>query len=51
MDLFHRAVHEGSDTTEKLTLSLSASMGGEYRGKWIHACVWLSYSAVHLKLS
>ena len=43
--------YKESDTTEKLTLSLSASMGGDYRGEWIHACVWLSYSAAHLKLS
>lgn len=26
-------------------------VGGESRGEWMHACVWLSRSAVHLKLS
>ena len=25
--------------------------GGEFRGEWIHAYVWLSPSAVHLRLS
>ena len=25
--------------------------GGEFGGKWIHVCVWLSPFVVHLKLS
>ena len=28
-----------------------AWMGGEFGGEWIHVCVWLSPSVVHLKLS
>ena len=30
--------------------SVAAWMGGEFGGEWIHVCVWLSPSAVHLKL-
>ena len=29
----------------------AAWMGGEFGGEWIHVCVWLSLSAVYLKLS
>ena len=29
----------------------AAWMGGDLRGEWIHVFVWLSVSAVHLKLS
>ena len=29
----------------------AAWMGGEFRGEWIHAYVWLSPFAVYLKLS
>ena len=29
----------------------AAWMGGEFGGEWIHAYVWLSPFAVHLKLS
>ena len=28
-----------------------AWMGGEFRGEWKHAYVWLSHFPVHLKLS
>ena len=30
---------------------VAAWMGGEFGGEWIHVYVWLSHSAVHLKLS
>ena len=30
---------------------VAAWMGGEFRGEWIHAYVWLSPLAVHLKLT
>ena len=30
---------------------VAAWMGGESEGEWIHAYVWLSHCAVHLKLS
>ena len=30
---------------------LAACLGSEFRGEWIHAYVWLSPFAVHLKLS
>ena len=30
---------------------VAAWMGGEFGGEWIHAYVWMSSSAVHLKLS
>ena len=30
---------------------VAAWMGGGFRGEWIHAYVWLSRSAVPLKLS
>ena len=30
---------------------VAACMGGEFGGKWIHICVWLSPFAVHLKVS
>ena len=30
---------------------VAAWMGGEFGGEWIHAYVWLSPFAVHLKLS
>ena len=30
---------------------VAAWMGGEFRGQWKHVYVWLSPSAVHLKLS
>ena len=30
---------------------VAAWMGGEFRGEWIHGCVWLRPFAVHLKLS
>ena len=30
---------------------VAAWMGGEFGGEWIHVYVWLSRSAVHLKLS
>ena len=30
---------------------VSAWMGGEFRGEWIHVCVWLNPLTVHLKLS
>ena len=29
----------------------AAWMGGDFGGEWIHAYIWLSLSAVHLKLS
>ena len=32
-------------------MSLSAWMGGEFGGEWIHVYAWLSPFAVHLKLS
>ena len=28
-----------------------AWMGGEFKGEWVHIYIWLSFSAVHLKLS
>ena len=31
--------------------SVAAWMGGEFGGEWIHVYVWLSHTAVHLKLS
>ena len=30
---------------------VAARMGEEFGGEWIQVCVWLSRSAVHLKLS
>ena len=30
---------------------VAAWMGGEFGGKWIHICVWLSPFAVHLEVS
>ena len=30
---------------------VAAWMGGEFKGGWVHVYVWLSFSAVHLKLS
>ena len=30
---------------------VAACVGGEFGGQWIHVYVWLSPSAVHLKLS
>ena len=30
---------------------VAAWMGGEFGGEWMHVYVWLSGSAVHLKLS
>ena len=30
---------------------VAAWMGGKFGGEWIHACVWLSPFAVHLKPS
>ena len=30
---------------------VAACMAGEFGGKWIHICVWLSPFAVHLKVS
>ena len=30
---------------------VAAWMGGEFRGEWVHISVWLSLSAVHVKLS
>ena len=30
---------------------MAAWMGGEFRGEWIHVCVWLNPLTVHLKLS
>ena len=30
---------------------VAAWMGGEFEGKWIHVCLWLSPVAVYLKLS
>ena len=30
---------------------MTAWMGRESGGEWIHICVWLRYFAVHLKLS
>ena len=30
---------------------VAACMGGEFGAEWIHVYVWLSHSAVHLKLS
>ena len=30
---------------------VAAWMGGKFRGEWIHVYVWLSSSALHLKLS
>ena len=30
---------------------VAAWMGGEFEGEWIHVCVRLSHSPVHLKLS
>ena len=30
---------------------LAAWMGGEFGGEWLHVRIWLSPSAVHLKLS
>ena len=30
---------------------MAARMGGEFRGEWMHVYIWLSPSAVHLKLS
>ena len=29
---------------------VTAWMGGEFGGEWIHVCVWLSPFAVHLKV-
>ena len=31
--------------------SVAAWMGGEFGGEWIHVYIWLSSSAVHVKLS
>ena len=30
---------------------VSAWMGGEFRGEWIHVYIWLGPFAVHLKIS
>ena len=38
-------------TIQDEKMSLSAWMGGEFGGEWIHVYAWLSPSAVHLKLS
>ena len=29
---------------------VAARMGGQFEGEWIHVCMWLSRSAVLLKL-
>ena len=38
-------------TGDSAQCRVAAWMGGEFGGEWIHACVWLSPFAVHLKPS
>ena len=44
------SIYQGC-TIQDEKMSLSAWMGGEFGGEWIHVYVWLSPFAVHLKLS
>ena len=30
---------------------VAAWMGGEFGGEWVHVYVWVSFSAVHVKLA
>ena len=38
-------------TGNSAQLYMAVWMGGKFGGEWIHVSVWLSPSAVHLKLS
>ena len=39
------------NTENSAQCPVAAWMGGTFRGEWIHAYVWLSPFAAHLKLS
>ena len=58
MDMYITAVYKRitkkdllHSTWDSTQYYVAAWMGGEFRGKWIHVCVWLSPFDVHLKLS